>query len=109
MPGDAAPAFDAARGLFVEPYSPHEVIGVMHLAGREQKTHRFRLNRLDGGTVETSLRYGESRAFVRPAGDRRRRAVDGWDRARLHDDVNGIFDLDYLILSFQLLAEPPVQ
>jgi len=41
----------------------HEVIGVMHLAGREQKTHVFRLNRLDGGTVETSLRYGESRAL----------------------------------------------
>jgi hypothetical protein len=33
----------------------------MHLAGREQKTHLFRLNRLDGGTVETSLRYSESR------------------------------------------------
>lgn len=63
MPGDAAPAFDGARGLFVEPYSPHEVIGVMHLAGREQKSHVFRLNQLDGGTVETSLRYGESRAL----------------------------------------------
>ncbi len=62
MPGDAAPAFDAERGLFVEPYSPHEVIGIMHLAGREQKTHKFRLNRLDGGEVETSLRYSESRA-----------------------------------------------
>jgi hypothetical protein len=63
MPGDAAPAFDAARGLFVEPYAPHEVIGVMHLAGREQKAHVFRLNRLDGGVVETSLRYGDSRAL----------------------------------------------
>jgi hypothetical protein len=63
MPGDAPPAFDAARGLFVEPYAPHEVIGIMHLAGREQKAHKFRLNRLDGGTVETSLRYSESRAL----------------------------------------------
>ena len=63
MPGDAAPAFDAERGLFVEPYAPHEVIGVMHLAGREQKTHTFRLNRLEGGTVDTSLRYSESRAL----------------------------------------------
>jgi hypothetical protein len=71
MPGDAPPAFDSARGVFVEPYSPHEVIGVMHLAGREQKTHIFRLNRLDGGSVETSLRYGESRALCEqstPAG-----------------------------------------
>jgi hypothetical protein len=69
MPGDAAPAFDAERGLFVEPYAPYEVIGVMHLAGREQKTHTFRLNRLDGGTLETSLRYSESRMLCRRAAD----------------------------------------
>lgn len=60
--GDALPAFDAARGLFVEPYAPHEAIGVMHLAGPDQKCGVFRLDRLGGGTVETSLRYGESRA-----------------------------------------------
>lgn len=63
LAGDAAPAFDRRRGLFVEPYAPHEVIGVMHLAGPAQKTQRFRLNRLDGGTVETMLRYGETRAL----------------------------------------------
>jgi hypothetical protein len=63
MPGDAAPAFDAERGLFVEPYAPHEVIGVMHLAGREQKSKAFRLDRLDGGRIETSLRYSETRAL----------------------------------------------
>jgi hypothetical protein len=61
MPGDAAPAFDAARGLFVEPYAPHQVIGVMHLAGAEQKSQTFRLNRLDGGTIDTGLRYGATR------------------------------------------------
>ncbi|MGH7048329.1 MAG: hypothetical protein ACREE2_18285 [Stellaceae bacterium] len=66
MPGDAAPAFDAARGLFVEPHSPHQPIGIMHLAGREQKQHTFQLNRLDGGTVETSLRYCDSRRLCRP-------------------------------------------
>jgi hypothetical protein len=66
MPGDAAPAFDGERGLFVEPYAPNEVIGVMHLAGPEQKAHVFRLNRLGGGTVDTSLRYGESRALCAP-------------------------------------------
>jgi hypothetical protein len=65
MPGDAAPAFDPGRGAFVEPYSPHETIGVMHLAGPVQKTHVFRLNRLDGGTIDTSLRYSESRALCR--------------------------------------------
>jgi hypothetical protein len=63
MPDDAAPAFDAARGLFVEPYAPHEVIGVMHLAGEAAKSHMFRLRRLDGGEVETSLRYSETRAL----------------------------------------------
>ena len=63
MPGDAAPAFDPARGLFVEPYAPYEPIGVMHLAGADQKTHIFRIRTLDGGTVETSLRYSESRAI----------------------------------------------
>jgi hypothetical protein len=65
MPGDAAPAFDAATGLFVEPYAPHEVIGVMHLAGTEQKTHVFRLDRLDGGTVDTALRYNATRELCR--------------------------------------------
>lgn len=67
MPGDAAPAFDMERGLFVEPYSPHEVIGIMHLAGTEQKTHLFRLNCLDGGQVETSLRYSDTRKLCRNA------------------------------------------
>ncbi|HZT88235.1 MAG TPA: hypothetical protein VFA12_09710 [Stellaceae bacterium] len=66
MPGDAAPAFDARRGLFVEPYAPHETIGVMHLAGPEQKNHVFRLARLDGGTAETSLRYSDSRTLCSP-------------------------------------------
>jgi len=64
MPGDAAPAFDAASGRFVEPYAPHEVIGVMHLAGAASKSHTFRLPRLDGGEIETSLRYSETRALV---------------------------------------------
>jgi len=65
MPGDAPPMFDAERGLFVEPFSPHEVIGIMHLAGPVQKTHVFRLDRLDGGTIATSLRYSESRPICR--------------------------------------------
>jgi hypothetical protein len=63
MVGDAAPAFDAARGLFVEPYAPHEVIEVVHLAGPEQKSHVFSLARLDGGTVETGLRYRDTRGL----------------------------------------------
>jgi len=65
LAGDAAPVFDARRGLFVEPYAPHEVIGIMHLAGTEQKTQRFRLNRLDGGTIDTMLRYSDTRDLCR--------------------------------------------
>ena len=67
MPGDSAPAFDAERRRLVEPYSPHEVIGVMHLAGADAKSHVFRLQRLDGGTVETSLRYSVCRALLEDA------------------------------------------
>jgi len=62
MPGDAAPAFDPASGRFVEPYAPHEVIGVMHLAGEAAKSDVFRLQRLDGGEIETALLYSATRA-----------------------------------------------
>jgi hypothetical protein len=67
MPGDAAPAFDPERRRLVEPYSPHEVIGIMHLAGADAKTHVFRLPGLDGGVVETSLRYSACRALLKEA------------------------------------------
>jgi hypothetical protein len=70
MPGDAAPAFDAEHGLFVEPYAPHEVIGVLHLAGDAAKNHVFRLNALHGGTVDTSLRYQATRQLCGRAPER---------------------------------------
>ena len=63
MPGDAAPAFDRSRRLFVEPYVPHQPIGIMHLAGSDAKSRTFQLATTDGGTLETSLRYGETRAL----------------------------------------------
>jgi hypothetical protein len=63
MPGDAAPAFDAQRARFVEPYAPHETIGVMHLAGKEQKEQVFTLARLDAGTITTGLRYRDTRGL----------------------------------------------
>jgi hypothetical protein len=66
MPGDAQPAFDTTRGLFVEPYAPHEPIGIMHLAGNDAKNQVFRLATLDGGTVETVLRYSDTRALCAP-------------------------------------------
>ena len=36
----------------------------LHLAGEAAKSHVFRLRRLDGGEVETSLRYSETRTLV---------------------------------------------
>jgi hypothetical protein len=65
MVGDATPAFDAGRGLFVEPYAPYETLGVVHLAGAGSKDHTFRLARLDGGVIDTPLRYGTTRALCR--------------------------------------------
>ncbi|HVH82031.1 MAG TPA: hypothetical protein VM782_21715 [Stellaceae bacterium] len=69
MVGDAAPAFDPSRGLLVEPFAPHEPIGVIHLAGTDAKTKIFQLEcladgRLGGGVVETSLRFSETRSLV---------------------------------------------
>jgi hypothetical protein len=69
MVGDAAPAFDPSRSLFVEPYAPHEPIGVLHLAGTDAKNKIFRLEcladgRLGGGMVETSLRFSETRSLA---------------------------------------------
>jgi hypothetical protein len=69
MPGDAAPAFDGQRGLFVEPYAPHEPIGIMHLAGAEQKEQVFTLARLEGGTITTGLRYRDTQGLRRAAAE----------------------------------------
>lgn len=66
MVGDATPAFDAGRGLLVEPYAPYEPLGVVHLAGADSKDHIFRLAQLDGGTIETGLRYRATRELCRP-------------------------------------------
>ena len=69
MPGDAAPRFDGKRGLFVEPYMPHETIGIMHLAGTEQKEKVFTLTRLEGGTIKTGLRYHDTQALRHAAAE----------------------------------------
>lgn len=63
MVGDATPAFDPARRALVEPYAPHEILGVVHLAGTDSKDHVFRLARLDDGFIETGLRYSATRGL----------------------------------------------
>jgi hypothetical protein len=48
---------------------PHETIGIMHLAGTEQKEQVFALTRLDGGTIMTGLRYDDRQALRRAAAE----------------------------------------
>jgi hypothetical protein len=55
--GDAAPMWDAKMQRFVEPNAPHAPLGILHLAGDEQKTKEFIIATLDGGTIATRLRY----------------------------------------------------
>jgi len=55
------PLWDAEKKLFVEPFLPHEEIGVLHISGFDE----MRLNRkettefktLQGGTIDYSYRY----------------------------------------------------
>ena len=58
--------FDTSKNTFVEPYLPHHEIGIMHLAGKDNKM-RFNKNYLaeistiDGKTVKKSLRFTKNR------------------------------------------------
>jgi hypothetical protein len=56
--GDAAPMWDAARRRLVEPNAPHQPLGIVHLAGDDQKNKTFAIATLDGGRLSTMLRYG---------------------------------------------------
>jgi hypothetical protein len=62
--GDAAPRWDAAQRRLVEPNAPHQPLGILHLAGEEQKKKTFILETLDGGRLSTMLHY---RTFARDA------------------------------------------
>jgi len=65
--GKGTPAFDRARGLLVEPHEPHHPLAVVHLAGKGMKERLWRLETLDGGTVETRLTWAATRALAAPA------------------------------------------
>lgn len=55
------PLWDAQRGLFVEPYTPHEPIGVLHLSGwndmRRNRALTTEFMTPTGDTIERSYRY----------------------------------------------------
>jgi hypothetical protein len=62
--GDAAPMWNAGSRRLVEPNAPHQPLGILHLAGDEQKNKTFTLKTLEGGEITTMLRY---RAFASAA------------------------------------------
>ncbi|MGL5062425.1 MAG: CmcI family methyltransferase [Microcoleus sp.] len=49
------PVWDKQQNCFVEPYLPHQSIGIMHLTGH--KHDAVKLATTDGDTIEISLRY----------------------------------------------------
>jgi hypothetical protein len=55
--GDAMPMWDERRACFVEPHAPHAPLGILHLAGEDQKTRVFPVKTLAGGTIETRLTH----------------------------------------------------
>ena len=53
--------FDAPTKTFVEPYLPHQPLGIIHLSG-ESKNKDHRLTILNGeGVLSTNLRYSARR------------------------------------------------
>lgn len=52
----ALPKVDPDQNLLVEPYLPHEALGIVHLV-LKTKHGEYDLARLDGGTERRSLRY----------------------------------------------------
>ena len=53
----ATPKLDSATGYLVEPNAPHQPLGIVHLAGEDFQNRPFTLAKLDGGELETRLRY----------------------------------------------------
>jgi hypothetical protein len=53
----ATPKLNSATGNLVEPNAPHQTLGIVHLAGEDFQNRPFTLERLDGGKVESRLRY----------------------------------------------------
>lgn len=53
---DAPPKVDESTGSLVEPEPPYRPIKIVHLVG-QAKTLKFKIERLDGGYIEETLRY----------------------------------------------------
>ena len=57
------PYYNKINNKFIEPYLPHHPIGLIHLAGlddlRTNKEILYKINALDGKTIEMSLRFSK--------------------------------------------------
>ncbi len=61
--GKGTPMVDLAAGTLVEPHEPHEVLGLVHLAGHA-KDRVFEMATVDGGRFDSVLTYRGFRATV---------------------------------------------
>lgn len=63
---DTPPVYDPAHRRFIEPFLPHQPLGILHLTGldsmRADKGVRTNIKLLDGTTQEMSLRYSDPNA-----------------------------------------------
>ena len=60
----AAPKFDPARNVLVEPHAPYQSLGIIHLAGEDFQNRPFDVESLDGSKVRTRLRYEDVAALT---------------------------------------------
>ena len=63
--GKGTPMFDAEKHLVIEPYEPHQALGIVHLAGKGMKERVWTLKTLQGGTIATRLTYTGVQALPR--------------------------------------------
>jgi hypothetical protein len=53
----AAPKFEPTSNMLVEPHAPYQPLGIVHLAGENFQSQEFDVEKLDGNTINTRLRY----------------------------------------------------
>jgi hypothetical protein len=69
IPDRGPPAWDASKRLLVTPDDAHRPLGFVHLAGDSGKGKQCRLRILEGGFIDTELRYSSLRPLCEvPAG-----------------------------------------
>lgn len=61
--GKGTPAWDADRGMVVEPNEPHQPLSIIHLAGKNMKERVWELQTIQGGNVSTRLTREEIKAL----------------------------------------------